>query len=90
MKSLATTLLRGGSLAALLLALAAPAARAQADLLGQLEQSAKQDEPNQLVDATFKATRLINGHTVQTPGEGTMVFLISHRFGALNSGAYQF
>ena len=43
-----------------------------------------------MVDATFKSTRLINGHTVQTPGEGTLVFLISHRFGTLNSGAYNF
>ena len=68
----------------------APAAWAQADLLGQLEQQTKKDEPSQVVDATFKATRLINGHTVQTPGEGTMVFLIQHRFGAINSGAYEF
>lgn len=84
------TLLRRGALVAGLLALAAPLAHAQTDLLGQLEQQAKQDEPTQLVEATFKGTRLINGHTVQTPGEGTMIFLISHRFGALNSGAYNF
>ena len=90
MKSLVTTLWQRSRLAALLLVLAAPAAHAQADLLGQLDQATKKDEPKQLVEATFKATRLINGHTVQTPGEGTMVFLISHRFGALNSGAYQF
>jgi hypothetical protein len=90
MKSLLTTIYKGGAGAALLLALAAPAAHAQTDLLGQLEQTTQKDEPTQLVEATFKATRLINGHTVQTPGEGTMVFLISHRFGSLNSGAYQF
>ncbi|MGI4833952.1 MAG: DUF5777 family beta-barrel protein [Janthinobacterium lividum] len=90
MKSPITTLWQRGALAALGLALAAPAAHAQTDLLGQLEQTTQKDEPTQLVTATFKATRLINGHTVQTPGEGTMVFLISHRFGALNSGAYQF
>ena len=79
------------SLASLLLVMGVvPAAWAQADLLGQLEQQTKQEEPSQLVDATFKATRLINGHTVQTPGEGTMVFLIQHRFGAINSGKYEF
>lgn len=89
MNSLITTLKRG-ALAAGLLALAAPLAHAQTDLLGQLEQQSKQDEPTQLVEATFKSTRLINGQTVQTPGEGTMIFLISHRFGALNSGAYNF
>ena len=83
------TLITRASLLGLVLAVwAAPAAHAQNDLLGQLEQ--EKDAPTQVVDATFKATRLINGHTVQTPGEGTMVFLISHRFGALNSGAYNF
>ncbi|QHL89352.1 hypothetical protein GU926_05635 [Nibribacter ruber] len=39
---------------------------------------------------TFKATRLLNGHTVQTNGAGALLFLISHRFGTLNSGAYEF
>jgi len=90
MKKILTLFARPALLGLLLAAWAAPAAQAQADLLGQLEQETKQDQPSQVVDATFKATRLINGHTVQTPGEGTMVFLISHRFGALNSGAYEF
>lgn len=72
-----------------LLALWSVPAQAQDDLLSQLEGQAPKDAPA-LVDATFKSTRLINGHTVQTPGQGTMVFLISHRFGTLNSGAYNF
>jgi hypothetical protein len=46
--------------------------------------------PRQPVAATFKGTRVINGHSVETPGGGTLVFLISHRFGTLNSGAYNF
>lgn len=78
------------ALLALPLSLAALAAQAQTDLLGQLEQQAKQDEPTQLVEATFKSTRLINGHTVQTPGEGTLIFLISHRFGSFDQGPYEF
>jgi hypothetical protein len=90
MNQLITFLTRTSLLGLLLVAMTAPAAQAQADLLGQLEQDSKKDAPTQVVDATFKATRLINGHTVQTPGEGTMVFLISHRFGAINSGAYNF
>jgi len=90
MNQLITFLTRASLLSLLLGGLATPAARAQTDLLGQLEQDTKKDAPTQVVDATFKATRLINGHTVQTPGEGTMVFLISHRFGAINSGAYNF
>lgn len=86
-------LILSGRVAPLVLLLATwavPAAYAQTDLLGQLEQDTKKDAPTQVVDATFKSTRLINGHTVQTPGEGTLVFLISHRFGTLNSGAYNF
>lgn len=40
--------------------------------------------------ATFKGTRLINGHTIQVPAKGEMVFLISHRFGNIRDGAYNF
>ena len=39
--------------------------------------------------ATFKTTRLINGHTVQGLGKGVLDFRISHRFGKLNGGGYQ-
>ncbi|MGV3539817.1 MAG: DUF5777 family beta-barrel protein [Rufibacter sp.] len=45
---------------------------------------------NAPVSATFKATRLINGHTIETNRAGELLFLISHRFGTLNSGAYNF
>jgi opacity protein-like surface antigen len=86
MPQLLTTIYRTAGLGLLLAALAAPAAQAQADLLGQLEQETKKDASTQLVDATFKSTRLINGHTVETPGEGTMVFLFSHNFGTVNQG----
>ncbi|WP_460613853.1 DUF5777 family beta-barrel protein [Hymenobacter seoulensis] len=72
-----------------LLAFWATPTLAQDDLLGELDNQAPPTTPS-LVEATFKSTRLINGHTVQTPGQGTMVFLISHRFGTLNSGAYNF
>jgi hypothetical protein len=78
-----------GLLVGLALAGALPA-QAQGDLLGQLEGQAPAAEVPGYVEATFKSTRLINGHTVQTPGQGTMIFLISHRFGTLNSGAYNF
>lgn len=88
MKRLTTFFTRIPVLALLLAAWAAPAAHAQTDLLSQLDD--KKDAPPQLVDATFKSTRLINGHTVQTPGEGTLVFLFAHNFGTLNSGAYNF
>ncbi|MBA4197891.1 MAG: hypothetical protein C0459_10085 [Chitinophaga sp.] len=40
--------------------------------------------------ATFKNTRLINGHSVETLGAGIMDFRIHHRFGFLNQGLYDF
>ncbi|AKQ47638.1 hypothetical protein TH63_10850 [Rufibacter radiotolerans] len=63
-------------------------AAAQEDLLKLAEaQDSTREGPMQ---ATFKGTRLVNGHTVETNGAGALLFLISHRFGALNSGAYTF
>ncbi|TVT40493.1 autotransporter outer membrane beta-barrel domain-containing protein [Hymenobacter setariae] len=87
MSQLATFIGRAAALGLLLAGLAVPAAYAQTDLLGQLETETKKDAPaTQVVDATFKSTRLINGHTVETPGEGTLVFLFSHNFGTINEG----
>ena len=37
--------------------------------------------------ATFKTTRLIDQHTLETVGKNTLDFRISHRFGSLNSGS---
>ncbi len=39
---------------------------------------------------TFKDTRIINGHSVENNFKGGMKFIISHRFGAINGGAYEF
>ena len=39
--------------------------------------------------ATFKASRLINGHTIEAPGKSVLDVKIAHRFGTLNNGAYQ-
>ncbi|WPP49334.1 DUF5777 family beta-barrel protein [Catalinimonas niigatensis] len=57
-------------------------------LLDELEN--EQDSVQQVADATFKGTRLINGHSVETDGEGELNFIISHRFGRINGGAYEF
>ncbi|WP_306644009.1 DUF5777 family beta-barrel protein [Sanyastnella coralliicola] len=38
---------------------------------------------------TFKDTRVINGHSVETNFKGGMKFIISHRFGPLNGGTYE-
>jgi opacity protein-like surface antigen len=40
--------------------------------------------------ATFKATRVINGQSIEIPPKGALNFVISHHFGAINSGAYEF
>jgi len=38
--------------------------------------------------ATFKSTRIINGHSIERMPEGQLDFRISHRFGQFNSGSY--
>lgn len=38
------------------------------------------------VTATFKSTRLVNQHTIESLGKRTLDFRISHRFGPWNSG----
>jgi hypothetical protein len=40
--------------------------------------------------ATFKGTKVINGHSIETPAGGVLQFLIQHRFGRVNGGAYEF
>lgn len=61
---------------------------AQDDLLSELS---KQDSAQTVpVTATFKSTRVVNGQSVETMKKKHLDFRISHRFGRLNSGAYQF
>lgn len=38
--------------------------------------------------ATFKSTRIINGHSVEQMKKNQLEFRISHRFGTLNNGPY--
>src|SRR5690606_29083463 len=59
---------------------------AQEDLLEELEKV--QGEQTDLTLQTFKGTRLINGHSIATKPGGALEFIISHRFGTLNSGSY--
>jgi hypothetical protein len=60
---------------------------AQDDLMKELEQSAKSD--TDYAFQTFKGTRIVNGHTVETKGKGTLEFIFAHRFGAVNGGLYE-
>ncbi|MEQ8908532.1 MAG: DUF5777 family beta-barrel protein [Vicingaceae bacterium] len=57
---------------------------AQDDLMQMLE--AQEEEVTNYTFATFKTTRLVSGHSVETNAEGVLQFLIGHRFGRLNSG----
>ena len=40
------------------------------------------------VTGTFKATQIINTPTVEAPPPKSLQFMIMHRFGKLNEGAY--
>ena len=60
--------------------------RAQDDLMSLLEE----DEVVAYTTATFKTTRVINGHSVENNAHGVLDFKISHRFNYLNGGAYEF
>jgi hypothetical protein len=60
---------------------------AQDDLMKELE-AAQQNDVDYAFQ-TFKGTRLVNGHTVETKGKGTLEFIFQHRFGAINGGLYE-
>ncbi|MEM6344018.1 MAG: DUF5777 family beta-barrel protein [Bacteroidota bacterium] len=58
------------------------------DLMAMLEEM--EEEPVNYALATFKGVRLINAHSIEMPGEGVLQMMISHRFGRVNGGAYEF
>lgn len=58
-------------------------------LMNQLEKESLAGKTT-YTTSTFKSTRLINGNTIETTPPKTMDFRISHRFGLLNSGFYNF
>lgn len=60
---------------------------AQDDLLASLE--AEQANERNFIEATFKGTRLINGHSIETRKKGVMDFIIAHRFGTVDGGFYE-
>lgn len=66
-----------------------PFSEAQEDLLNQLEESTPASEA-EISTAAFKGTRIINGHSVELRDQKVFDFIISHRFGRLNSGPYEF
>jgi len=59
----------------------------QDDLLKELEQSEKSE--TDYAFQTFKGTRLVNGHSVETKPRGTLEFIFAHRFGPLAGKMYE-
>lgn len=59
---------------------------AQDDLMNLLDQNTP--EEINYTTATFKSTRIMNGHSIEKMPPGQLDFRISHRFGPVNSGAY--
>ena len=54
------------------------------DLLDVLEKETPKTD--QIVTATFKGTRILNGHSIENRKDKELEFLISHRFGRVNLG----
>ncbi len=47
------------------------------------------NEQTDYATATFKTTRLMNGHSIENQAAGVLDFRINHRFGNLNGGTYE-
>ena len=60
----------------------------QNDLMNLLDSTAK--PVINYTTATFKSTRIMNGHSIERMQKGQLDVRISHRFGTINSGAYNF
>jgi opacity protein-like surface antigen len=61
---------------------------AQDDLMNILDKNTT-NEIN-YTTATFKSTRVLNGHSIERMVKGQLDVRISHRFGTLNTGGYNF
>lgn len=61
---------------------------AQNDLLDILDKEAPVDSTQNVVTAIFKGTRILNGHSVVGRKDKELEFIISHRFGRVNTGLY--
>ena len=57
-------------------------------LLNMLNDSMNANKDKGYVTGTFKASHVINMQTVESTAAGALSFVIQHRFGQLNSGAY--
>lgn len=67
-----------------------PAACQDTSLLSMLEDSSDYKASTFPVKQTFKAIHIVNAQTIESPAKGDLNFIIMHRFGRLNDGAYNF
>ncbi|KGL64147.1 DUF5777 family beta-barrel protein [Polaribacter sp. Hel1_85] len=58
------------------------------DLLDVLNNETPETE--NIVTATFKGTRIVNGHSIENRKKKELEFIISHRFGRVNTGFEEF
>ena len=58
----------------------------QDDLLDVLDEETPKDGKEDIVTSTFKGTRILNGHSIENRKDKELEFIISHRFGRINSG----
>lgn len=63
---------------------------AQDDLMKMLEAETGQSSSKDFTTATFKTTRIINGHSIENVAPGVLDLRISHRFGFINTGISEF
>jgi hypothetical protein len=56
-----------------------------------MDEESKQSDKKKVdfTTATFKTSRLINGHSVETTGKRVLDLKVSHRFSTLNKGIYE-
>jgi Membrane bound beta barrel domain (DUF5777) len=73
---------------AFLLVLSSLCIFAQDDLMNLLNDSIKKEI--NYTNATFKSTRIMDGQSIESMAPGQLDVRISHRFGTLNSGGYNF
>lgn len=60
----------------------------QDDLLNILEDETPEIISEDIITATFKGTRIVNGHSIENRKDKELEFIIGHRFGRLNTGLY--
>lgn len=65
-----------------------PAMLLAQDIDKLLDEATSQEASVEYATATFKSTRIVSGHSIERMPAKQLDFRISHRFGELNSGAY--